>query len=200
MPQSFGKHSEHANISEWLILDRQLILTSFQYPRVALRAIAESDLDNLRTWKNDHRQFFFFKGIISRQGQAQWFEGYRNREHDYMFIVVVDGRDVGCMGVRLLDNVCDIYNVILGIAEMGGQGHMSHAFSIMCSYGLLKYSAALTIKVLSDNPNTRWYKRNGFKDTATHEGWLELGLDWTVFRQCPVTENTVQPTPRKEGA
>jgi ribosomal protein S18 acetylase RimI-like enzyme len=169
-------------------MNRRFVLESPGHPGIALRAVGPEDLDNLRNWKNENRRSFFFQGIISPEGQRQWFEGYLKREHDYMFLVLSEGRTAGCMGFRLLEGKGDIYNVILAVPEMGGRGVMGRAFNIMCSHALKNYPSGLGLKVLIDNPARGWYLRNGFREIEAREDHLVLEADPAAYQFCRVVE------------
>ena len=129
---------------------------------ILLRSIRPSDLENLRSWKNENRKSFFFQEVISPIMQNMWFEGYLNRSDDYMFIVQSPQYEIGCMGFRLLSGKADIYNVILGNREAGGQGLMSKALNLMCSYIISLSIHEIGLKVLSSNPAVKWYIKNEF--------------------------------------
>jgi RimJ/RimL family protein N-acetyltransferase len=174
-------------------MNRKYLLSCLEYPGILLRTIGYEDLGNLRNWKNENRQFFFFQGIISPEDQRNWFEGYLQREHDYMFMVLSDGGIIGCMGFRLQDGKGDIYNVILGVPEMGGRGTMGKAFNVMCSYALKNYPSGLGLKVLTENPARDWYLRNGFQKSGTKEDHLLLEVDPAVYKFCRVLESPISP-------
>jgi diamine N-acetyltransferase len=57
--------------------------------RVRLRLLRESDLETTRAWRNqDHiRRWFFTSDVISEAQHHAWFEGYRQRDDDFVFIV-----------------------------------------------------------------------------------------------------------------
>jgi RimJ/RimL family protein N-acetyltransferase len=130
--------------------------------QLSLRTANEVDLPNLRQWKNEQREFFFFKGEISPEQQREWFRAYQARGDDYMFIVRVDETAIGCMGIRLLADSWDVYNVILGLAEHGGKGLMSKAFQTMLRFATSRCPKPITVRVLKRNPAVGWYKNNGF--------------------------------------
>ena len=169
-------------------MKRTLLLTHSEYTQLALRSISADDLENLRQWKNANRQYFFYQEIISSEDQRRWFDGYLSREHDYMFIVVAQGTDIGCMAFRQLEAGGDIYNVILGLSEFGGYGWMARAFHIMCSYAIKKYPTRLAAKVLRDNPALEWYYRNGFKQVVAFPDYVEIELDRVQYKKCSVIE------------
>jgi RimJ/RimL family protein N-acetyltransferase len=138
----------------------------------------------LRGWKNDHRESFFFKGIIAPADQVKWFQGYLGRSHDYMFVVLFNGRALGCLGFRYIEQGVDIYNVILGIPEMRQKGLMGKALRMMCSYAQKEYPGAQGAKVLRSNPAVGWYQRNGFKIARFHEDHVDIELDQVTFKPC----------------
>jgi RimJ/RimL family protein N-acetyltransferase len=134
--------------------------------RIILRTANKEDLNNLRKWKNEHRDFFFFKGIITPEQQREWFRNYQSSPENYMFIVTEGGKAFGCMGIRLIDSAWDVYNVILGSPKHGGKGLMSKAFQAMLRFALLRHPLPITIQVLKHNPAMAWYQKNGFVITS----------------------------------
>ena len=87
-----------------------LILTSPSFPFRLIEA-PESESENLRIWKNTHRNSFFFKDEITPEMQAKWFAKYKADKHSLMLIVqepAGDGwRSIGCMGYRILTEDAD---------------------------------------------------------------------------------------------
>ena len=49
--------------------------------------------------------------------QRTWFVEFRTRKHRYMFVADLNDKAIGCRGIRLLDYVRDIHNVIFGEAK-----------------------------------------------------------------------------------
>lgn len=131
-------------------------------PTLSLRSAKTHDLDHLRQWKNDQRQYFFHQEVISPAQQQQWFSAFVQRPHDYLLMVELNGTSIGCMGIRMLASEWDIYNVILGDAGYAKQGHMGCAFAAMLKMALAKSDLPITLKVLKHNPAVGWYLKNGF--------------------------------------
>jgi RimJ/RimL family protein N-acetyltransferase len=132
-----------------------------------IREIDDKDLSLLRLWKNTHKEAFFHKEDISEEEQIAWFKLYQDRHDDYMFMVMEESTCIGCMGIRLIDEigktpVWDIYNVILGVPEYGGKGYMSQALSFMIQRALCKCLAPVTARVINGNHAENWYRNNGF--------------------------------------
>lgn len=131
-----------------------------------LRTASEGDLPNLRKWKNNEREFFFFKNEISLEQQREWFRAYLSRTDDYMFVILVNKNAIGCMGIRLIEGGWDVYNVILGSKDFGSKGLMSKAFKAMLQFAVSNHQYSITLKVLKHNPAIEWYKKNGFTITS----------------------------------
>lgn len=129
---------------------------------LAIRSITSEHLEDLRNWKNAHRQYFFHQAIIEMPDQARWFAGYLQRAEDFMFVVECEGKSIGCMGIRWAEPGWDVYNVILGRTEFAGRGRMGRAFQTMMGFAMSRRAALITLKVLKDNPAIGWYIKNGF--------------------------------------
>lgn len=135
-----------------------------------IRLINEDDLSQLRQWKNDHREVFFYKGEISEEQQIKWFREYQERPDDYMFMVLSENIPIGCMAIRLIDKEWDTYNIILGLRlpEYLGKGLMSEGLREMLRIAVSIYPIPVTAKILRDNPAIEWYKKNGFVVKSEH--------------------------------
>ena len=140
--------------------------------RIQLRCATTGDLEDLRNWKNQHREFFFHKEEISRAQQEEWFRAYERRADDFMFMVLSGEKSIGCMGIRLIaDRAWDVYNVILGVKEFRGTGLMSSALQQMIRFALSRRPAVIALKILKGNSAVDWYRSNGFvttQDRADH--------------------------------
>lgn len=162
-----------------------ITVSSESYPNIRLRSISYLDQDNLRIWKNNNRSSFFYKKVISPEGQKQWFADYLNRDNDYMFIVE-EQNEIGCMGIRLITDSWDIYNVILGDIKYAGQGIMSKAFSMMISFALIRRNKEISAKVLMNNPALQWYLKNDFVKVEENQDFVVIKLDRQKFIVCPI--------------
>lgn len=147
------------------------------HPGIELRTIRESDQSELRTWKNQNRQYFFFKELISESAQQEWFGRYLARDDDFMFIVQAEDCNIGCMGIRMLEDTWDVYNVILGDLSFSRRGYMRQGLQMMCGWAAKLHPMRISAKVLKDNPAIDWYCRSGFKIVATHVDHVEIEFD-----------------------
>lgn len=132
------------------------------------------DQDDLRIWKNSQRNFFFHTAIITPEQQNEWFKGYLNRCHDYMFMVFVEKIKIGCLAVRLLEQEWDIYNVILGKTDYGKKGYMSQALALVLRFAYEKEPCPIRLKVLKKNPAVSWYQKNGFQIISEGEDFYSM--------------------------
>ncbi|HMC20636.1 MAG TPA: GNAT family N-acetyltransferase [Thermoanaerobaculia bacterium] len=148
---------------------------------VVLCSATWEDQESLRAWKNANRQYFFFKNVIERDGQHRWFEGHLRRPDDHMFMVIVEGKPIGCLAVRVLGDELDIYNVILGDERFSGKGYMTRGIRMMAKFAFDRYPRRpLRLKVLKNNPAVRWYERNGFHSIGGGDDYLELEFNGSL--------------------
>lgn len=130
-----------------------------------IRSITQNDAEDLRVWKNNNRNSFFYKQEILPEEQAKWYHNYLLREDDYIFIVEVLNNDtwekIGCLGFRVVEGTIDLYNVIRGrITE--ARSSMREAMHILLAYISARYSYPIKCDVLVDNPAVEWYNKCGF--------------------------------------
>lgn len=63
-------------------------LYKYEYERIMLLPLEESDIEELRILRNQERQFFSTTGIITQENQKKWYESYLKKKNDIMFKVV----------------------------------------------------------------------------------------------------------------
>lgn len=166
-------------------MDRPLTLSSPAEPAVRLRAVGPEDQEDLRSWKNSNKAGFFFKDDITPDMQKRWYEGYRTRPQDYMFVVEHDGRKAGCMGFRRLDDgSVDTYNMIAA-PGFEGKGLMKAAMRVMCSYAAETVGRDIGCLVVTGNPAVRYYEACGYRVVGEGQGHHILKLDWAKFKPVP---------------
>lgn len=170
-------------------MDRPLTLTALSEPRVSLRAAGPGDLDELRVWKNANKTSFFFQGEITPAMQSEWYEGYRKRPDDFMFIVEHEDAKAGCMGFRLLESgAADTYNMIAA-SEAKGKGLMKAAMLVMCSHIAARHTKDIGCLVMKGNPAVSYYEHCGYKVVGEADDHHILKLDWTRSSPIPYETN-----------
>ena len=161
---------------------REIQNPKFDYKEIILETAVFDDIEQLRIWKNENRQYFFNKNIISSKDQAKWFNNFLKKEDDYIFMVKYGDSSIGCIGFRLLSGVIDIYNVILGDKQYMSKGIMSFVLTLMCSFIFDNYKNDKTVRVLLDNPARKWYKKNNFFEVCEKEDHVFMKLDAGKFK------------------
>jgi hypothetical protein len=127
-----------------------------------LRLSGIDDQELLRSWRNANTSRFYHQEIVSPEGQRQWFEAYLARPDDYLFMVMEGDHAVGCIGLRLLSGIWDVYNVIRGVPTRGSKGFMSLALGLVLGFAWQTRQVPVWVEVLPNNPALRWYRSNGF--------------------------------------
>jgi RimJ/RimL family protein N-acetyltransferase len=148
---------------------------------LALRSIEKKDIELIRKWRNENSQYFFYKGVIKREEQVEWFKSYINNEKENIFVVEFEGNKIGCIGFRFINSTIDIYNVILGDKKFKGRGIMGNALKLMCSYILDSCGIEITLMVLPENTARLWYMKNGFEETGTEKEYIPMKLNINKF-------------------
>ncbi|KKP92663.1 MAG: hypothetical protein UR98_C0021G0010 [Parcubacteria group bacterium GW2011_GWA1_36_12] len=68
-----------------------------------LRLITRKDIKFLRKLRNENREFFLESNYISVKGQEEWFERYKNKSDDYMFILQRGNLKIGVGAIYNID-------------------------------------------------------------------------------------------------
>lgn len=82
--------------------------------RVSLRKARKADLEDLRRWRNRHRNMFFDTAKISADAQKRWYGRHCKRKNDFLFMVCHRRLPIRCTGIRMTGAGWDLYNVIRG--------------------------------------------------------------------------------------
>jgi hypothetical protein len=145
-----------------------------------LRHANGGDLENLRTWKNQHKRAFFHQTDITPEQQKKWYENFAARDNDFMFMVV-DARprpkDVGVIGFRDLGDKVDIYNVMRGAPREGDGVTIAEAMVLALNYMAARFQKPITCLVLKDNPASDWYAKCGFFVEEVRDDCFLLKVD-----------------------
>ena len=73
--------------------------------KIRLRPLEKKDLEFLRRIRNDNRQYFLDSSYISKPAQQKWFNQYRRKTGDYMFILEDKEKSVGAGAIYNIDLV-----------------------------------------------------------------------------------------------
>jgi len=137
-----------------------------------LRTAEHADQEQVRNWRNIHARSFFHQSPITSTGQQQWFEEYRNRSDDFLFMVMAADQSIGCIGIRFRSDAWDLYNIIRGVHSSRSTGFMATGLAMLIAFARDICPVAVRADVIAGNPALTWYLRNGFvverEDTQRH--------------------------------
>lgn len=71
---------------------------------VILHRLTKDKIELVRRWRNDPKisQYMSYRDYITPEMQLRWF--YKiNNNHNFYFIIEVDGKEIGCINVRDVD-------------------------------------------------------------------------------------------------
>lgn len=68
-------------------LDFKNHLAPFYYEQINLKALSEEDLPDTLKWRNEYRQWFNTQEPLSLDQHLKWFDSYKNKTNDFVFIV-----------------------------------------------------------------------------------------------------------------
>ena len=132
--------------------------TCFPNRNISVRKIVPEDQETLRTWRHAHSQRFFDREKISPAQQRQRFTHYLTRDEDHLFMVLVKALPTGCIGIRLLDDHWDLYNVIRGVHRLHSRGCIGTALHHVIEFALQRKAIPVQLKVLANNLRTTGIK------------------------------------------
>lgn len=167
-----------------LVKLKEFSLTSQDNDKLIIRSISQQDIELLRIWKNDHRDSFFFNEIITPEMQNNWFQGYLEKNDDFMMIIQQGNEKIGCIGFRLIRDTVDIYNVILGQKEFSKKGYIAIALNLVCREAMRRYpKKPIKASVLKTNPALQWYRRRGFVVAVEFDEYYDVLLPESQCKQ-----------------
>lgn len=168
---------------------------SARFGNVLLRPLAQQDIENLRTWRNNFEQTRFLRpiGYITPEMQQQWFEKYLGNENEIAF-AIVETKDLNRMvgSVALYDfdgGTAEIGKIQVGDPEASGRGigRLSFVLAMWIGFrklGLKKIICSVHQKNIPSHTNIM---RVGFSITGTHPsvvGGIEDECEIDEVRLC----------------
>jgi RimJ/RimL family protein N-acetyltransferase len=105
-------------------------LPAVENERVRLRLLRSDDLPLTLRWRNqDHiRRWFFYSDLIAPEQHSSWFEQYRERDDDFVFIIEdiqAGDQPVGQVALYHIDWMqgrAEFGRLMIGEAGAGGKG------------------------------------------------------------------------------
>lgn len=130
--------------------------------RVRLRLLEEADLPLTLAWRNrdENRRWFFSSALIAADQHRRWFEQYRDRDDDFVFIIeetAVLNRPVGQLSLYDIDwtsGRAEFGRLLIGDPEARGLGLAQLATSRLVDEALARWGLR-EIRVECLTTNTR---------------------------------------------
>ena len=134
-----------------------------QIPNVQIRTLSIFSLNYIRNLKNQNSNMFFHKKHIGILQQFFWFMKYSRRREDNIYVLLFEGRRIGCIGIRKIGLSWDFYNIIRNKKKIPAESGLMSLFLQTLIYDLLAHgSSRIQVEVLKSNPALDWYLGNGF--------------------------------------
>lgn len=128
--------------------------------RVQLRLLAEADLPRTLAWRNQPhiRRWFVNDAVITPEGHRRWFDSYRERDNDFVFIIeetAPPGRPVGQVAVYDIEwdrHRAVLGRVLIGEADAAGRGLAREASALLIAHATRAWGIReMTVEVFADN-------------------------------------------------
>lgn len=139
--------------------------------RVVLRPIEEEDLPLIARWQNHPEVWWYmdYERPFSLEDVRQ--DEVRSRQDGYPFVITVDGRAIGRIGLnrfRRRDRICALY-LYIGEPPFWGKGYAQDALMALLGHAFDRLDLhQVELWTLSANDRViRVYERCGFQHDAT---------------------------------
>ena len=146
---------------------------------IRLRLLEEKDLDQTLSWRNqDHiRRWFFHSEVILPEQHAAWFQKYRDRDDDFVFIIEERGRNNRPIGQAAIYNIdwerrqAEFGRLMIGVKDALGKGFALAATQaiLQVAHNILNLKSVYLEVYKNNHKAIKIYKTVGFivLDTAT---------------------------------
>ena len=162
---------------------------SISYKNVELKPISESELENLRKWRNAPENTKYLRQIpyITSEMQLKWYESYLANNDEMTFAICETeqlGRVVGSLSLyEFSDNSAEFGKILIGDAEAHGRSVGYHATVAALKIAFLSLKLEkIRLHVFADNiPAVKVYQKAGFSTVGecVTNGMKELSMEIT---------------------
>ncbi|MGQ9907544.1 MAG: GNAT family N-acetyltransferase [Candidatus Flexifilum sp.] len=162
------------------------VIAPIEGERIRLRPLAETDLPLTLAWRNqDHiRRWFFHSDIIQPEQHRAWFDKYRAKDDDFVFIIVVKETDtpIGQVALYRIDRVqqeAEFGRIMIGEASASGKGYAREATQLIVQrFGFEQLGLRrIYLEVFADNaPAIAIYEKCGFRRVGEQGGQILMEI------------------------
>lgn len=158
---------------------------------IQLRLLKEADLPMTLMWRNqDHiRRWFIHSEILTPEQHRNWFQGYLQRDNDYLFIIEemrTLKKPVGQISLYDIDwtrKSAEYGRLMIGEAEAQGKGFAKKASRLILDYAFKELGLTqVELEVFEDNkPAIAVYLACGFQEISQCDGLKKYVIDEKAF-------------------
>lgn len=152
-----------------------------------LRLLEEADLPMTLMWRNqDHiRRWFIHSEILTPEQHRDWFQGYRQKDNDYLFIIEETRtlkKPVGQISLYNIDwtrKSAEYGRLMIGEAEAQGKGFAKEASRLILDYAFQELGLTkIELEVFEDNkPAIAVYLACGFQEISRRDSLKKYVID-----------------------
>jgi diamine N-acetyltransferase len=128
--------------------------------RVRLRLLEEADLPQTRAWRNQAhiRRWFVNSSVIEPEQHQRWFEAYRDRDDDFVFIIEETQdlrKPIGQVALYRIDwdrGKAEYGRLMIGEADAAGRGLAREATDVLLRFATTTLKIhEIELEVFADN-------------------------------------------------
>jgi diamine N-acetyltransferase len=152
--------------------------------RVRLRLLEEADLPRTLAWRNQpHIRRWFVNGeVITPEQHGRWFDGYRERNDDYVFIIeeaALPRRPVGQVSLYHIEwdrRRAEFGRLLIGEADATGRGLAREATALLIAHATTTWGIReIELEVFADNARAiALYSAQGFREDERRGPMLRM--------------------------
>ena len=162
----------------------KLEIPPFTHGPIRLRLLDEADLPLTLKWRNqDHiRRWFFYSKIILPEQHTAWFQSYRERDDDFVFIIEeieTGSRPIGQVAIYNIDwqaRQGEFGRLMIGETDAVGKGLAKTATiaAIEIAHNQLGISHIYLEVYAHNHPALAIYKKIGFSKIDEEDGIIRM--------------------------
>jgi diamine N-acetyltransferase len=144
---------------------------------ILLRSITEDDIDLIRNWRNDEniRKYFLLQNYITAEQQLNWYNNYKKKDNDLMFIIedcLEINKPIGAVALYDIDfssKKAEFGRLMIGEKLAAGKGLGYKSTMALCQFGFDQLGLdSIYLKVFTDNNKAlNVYLKCGFEIAET---------------------------------
>jgi RimJ/RimL family protein N-acetyltransferase len=160
---------------------------------VLLRLLQETDLPLTLNWRNQEhiRSWFFHSDLITPEQHRAWFDQYRDRDDDFVFIIEeteVLRRPIGQVSLYNIDwanRRAEFGRLMIGDGEAQGKGVAKRATRLLLEAAFGRFGLnEIYLEVIKNNASAvAIYRQTGFQLSDEYDNVLKMRLNQSQFEE-----------------